>query len=265
MGVIVDVFSDVICPWCFIGKRRLEKAVAAGGASEVQVRWLPFQLNPTMPQEGIEPREYRTNEVRKLGAVAGTRRPGGRGGRGEGIALRLRPDRADAEHARRPPAHLAGRRGRRAGCGRGGAVPGYFTEGRDICDPQTLLDVVAEAGLDRGRAERFWRVTTDWRKSRRRKSGLDILACRGFRSSSSVASSPSPCPGTAGVPRRFRPAGTQSPSGDGDSVCRVGIGGTRPVDAGDGTEGGRGGESLTLEWKFNAAVDTLGGASTGTR
>src|ERR1035438_1505998 len=62
----VDVISDVICPWCFIGKRRLEKAIAAlDPQHEVRVRWLPFQLNPTMPKEGISRREYRT---RKFGS-----------------------------------------------------------------------------------------------------------------------------------------------------------------------------------------------------
>jgi len=47
MILTVDVISDVICPWCFIGKRRLEKAIAAQ-QQEVRVRWLPFQLNPAM-------------------------------------------------------------------------------------------------------------------------------------------------------------------------------------------------------------------------
>ncbi len=61
MALHIDVISDVICPWCFIGKRRLEKAVAAlEGAHETRVRWLPFQLNPQMPQEGISRKEYRT-------------------------------------------------------------------------------------------------------------------------------------------------------------------------------------------------------------
>src|SRR6478672_4703463 len=59
MNLSVDVISDVICPWCFIGKRRLEKAIAGG---PVKVRWLPFQLNPTMPKEGISRREYRTKK-----------------------------------------------------------------------------------------------------------------------------------------------------------------------------------------------------------
>src|SRR5271166_3352826 len=59
----VDVISDVICPWCYIGKRRLEKAIAAlEGQHEVRVQWLPFQLNPTMPKEGISRKEYRTKK-----------------------------------------------------------------------------------------------------------------------------------------------------------------------------------------------------------
>ena len=66
MSLAVDVISDVICPWCYIGKRRLEKAIAAvDGVSEVLVHWHPFQLNPTMPKDGISRKEYRT---RKFGS-----------------------------------------------------------------------------------------------------------------------------------------------------------------------------------------------------
>src|ERR1700693_92490 len=63
MVLHIDIISDVICPWCYIGKRRLEKAVyAVQDQHEVRVRWLPFQLNPTMPKEGIGRREYRTKK-----------------------------------------------------------------------------------------------------------------------------------------------------------------------------------------------------------
>src|SRR5690242_1399727 len=66
MDLHVDVISDVICPWCFIGKRRLDQAVTAvEDQHEVRVRWLPFQLNPAMPKDGISRREYRT---RKFGS-----------------------------------------------------------------------------------------------------------------------------------------------------------------------------------------------------
>src|SRR5271168_3524851 len=61
----IDVVSDVICPWCYIGKRRLEKAIAIlDRQHEVRVRWLPFQLNPTMPKDGISRRDYR---IKKFG------------------------------------------------------------------------------------------------------------------------------------------------------------------------------------------------------
>jgi predicted DsbA family dithiol-disulfide isomerase len=63
MTFTIDVISDVICPWCFIGKRRLEKAlVTLDRQHEVRVRWLPFQLNPQMPKEGISRRDYRTKK-----------------------------------------------------------------------------------------------------------------------------------------------------------------------------------------------------------
>ena len=66
MNLAVDVISDVICPWCYIGKRRLEKAIAAlEGQHDVRVRWHPFQLNPTMPKEGVSRREYR---IEKFGS-----------------------------------------------------------------------------------------------------------------------------------------------------------------------------------------------------
>ena len=48
--ISVDVVSDVVCPWCFIGKRRLEKAAAALPDLDIEVRWRPFQLDPTIPR-----------------------------------------------------------------------------------------------------------------------------------------------------------------------------------------------------------------------
>src|SRR5258708_20147917 len=57
----VDIVSDVICPWCFVGKRRLERALKAlPGGKIVHVRWLPYQLNPQMPAAGMNRREYRS-------------------------------------------------------------------------------------------------------------------------------------------------------------------------------------------------------------
>jgi predicted DsbA family dithiol-disulfide isomerase len=148
------VISDVICPWCFVGKRRLEEAVAAlDGQHEVRVRWLPFQLNPAMPREGISRREYRTHKFgsweRSLALDARLIEVG----KTEGIhfafdRIERTPNTLDAHRL----IWLAG------GEGVQGAVVealfrAYFTEGRDISNRQALLDVVAEAGLDRSKVE----------------------------------------------------------------------------------------------------------------
>jgi len=56
-SITVDVVSDVVCPWCFIGQKRLDKAIAAADV-EVHVRWRPFQLDPTIPPDGMDRRQY---------------------------------------------------------------------------------------------------------------------------------------------------------------------------------------------------------------
>jgi predicted DsbA family dithiol-disulfide isomerase len=103
----IDVISDVVCPWCYIGKRRLEAALAKLAASQPELRprvsWHPFELNPDMPPEGVDRREY----VRqKFGdgerARAIYERLVGVGDQ-VGACPRLRCDPAATEHARRAP------------------------------------------------------------------------------------------------------------------------------------------------------------------
>jgi predicted DsbA family dithiol-disulfide isomerase len=57
-SITVDVVSDVVCPWCFIGQKRLDKAIASVGDVEIHIRWRPFQLDPTIPPQGQDRREY---------------------------------------------------------------------------------------------------------------------------------------------------------------------------------------------------------------
>jgi len=152
MALLVDVISDVICPWCYIGKRRLEKAAAAFDVP-AKVRWLPFQLNPTMPKEGVSRREYRT---RKFGSWERSQELDARVvavGQSEGIQfafdrIERTPNTLDAHRL----IWLAERQGVQDAVVEA-LFRAYFTEGRDISNRQTLLDVVAEAGLDRHGAE----------------------------------------------------------------------------------------------------------------
>lgn len=154
MNLSVDLISDVICPWCFIGKRRLERAVAAlDGQHELRVRWLPFQLNPTMPKEGINRSEYRT---RKFGSWEHSQELDARVvavGEAEGIHFALNriertPNTLDAHRL----IWLAEKQGVQDVVVEA-LFRAYFTEGRDISNRQTLIDVVAKAGLDRAKAE----------------------------------------------------------------------------------------------------------------
>jgi predicted DsbA family dithiol-disulfide isomerase len=154
MTITVDVISDVVCPWCWVGKRRLEKAIAAvAGSHEVVVQWHPYELNPDMPSEGMERRAYRTAKFgslersleldAKLAAV----------GAGEGITFHFdrierTPNTFDAHRLIR----LAGEQGVQDAVVEA-LFRAYFTDGRDIGVRAVLLDVVAGAGLDRERAE----------------------------------------------------------------------------------------------------------------
>src|SRR5881394_4047896 len=84
----IEVVSDVICPWCYIGKRRLGKALAAlAGEVSAEIRWLPFQLNPSMPAAGMPRAEYR---ARKFGSLERSRELDARvamEGKSEGIGF----------------------------------------------------------------------------------------------------------------------------------------------------------------------------------
>ena len=146
----IDVISDVICPWCFIGKRRLEKALDGRPAT---VRWHPFQLNPDMPREGIERKAYR---IRKFGSWERSQELDAQvaaAGRGEGLAFNFdrqarTPNTLDAHRV----IWLAGERGVQDAVVEA-LFLAYFTDGRDLSDRATLAEVAAGAGLDRAEVD----------------------------------------------------------------------------------------------------------------
>ena len=150
----IDVISDVICPWCYVGKRRFEKAIAAlDRQHEVRVRWLPLQLNPTMPKDGISRRDYRTKKSGSWERSLELDAQMAAAGEAEGIHFAF--DRTE-----RTPNTLDAHRLIWQADQQGiqdavmeALFRAYFTKGRDISTRQALIDVVAEAGLDRKRAE----------------------------------------------------------------------------------------------------------------
>lgn len=143
----IIVYSDVICPWCYVGKRRLEAALADARMPGVQLAWRPFELNPDMPPEGMERQLYR---ARKFGAERSAEldRNMAQVGREAGIAF------AFDRQQRTPNTRLAHRLILEAGRqGRQDAVVtrlfrAYFEEGLDIGSADVLARVATETGLD---------------------------------------------------------------------------------------------------------------------
>ena len=146
--ILIEVASDVVCPWCYIGKRRLEKALASlAGEVEARIEWLPFQLNPGMPPEGMARADYRRAKFGSLerGRALDARVAGE--GAGEGIAFAF-------ERMARTPNTIAAHRliDLAQSQGLGEAVVdalfrAYFEEARDIGDAEVLAAVAAAAGV----------------------------------------------------------------------------------------------------------------------
>ena len=143
----VDIVSDAICPWCFIGKRRFERALAELPAGTVEINWRPFQLNPDMPRDGMDRADYLRA---KFGDASGGRRYDQviDAGREEGIAfdfdaIKRTPSTLDAHRLIR----YAGARERQDEVVEA-LFRAYFTAGRNIGDPAVLAAIAGEAGLD---------------------------------------------------------------------------------------------------------------------
>ncbi len=148
----IDVVSDVVCPWCYVGKRRLEQALAAWDGGPVAVRWHPFQLDDTIPPQGIARIDYLTRKFGSLSAVEPMHDRLAAIGREVGIPFDF------ARIARSPNTRDAHRVIGWAGSEGGGdaqgvvveeLMRGYFVEGRDIGDRAVLADAAAAAGMDR--------------------------------------------------------------------------------------------------------------------
>lgn len=146
--MLIDIVSDTICPWCFIGKRRLERALAERPQLDVQIGWRPFELNPDMPPAGLDRSQYLQlkfggpeRAARIYSSIATT-------GADEGIAFAF-------DRIRRTPNTLSSHRLIRWATGQGvqNAVVErlfnrYFVDGVDIGDHGILAEVAAECGMN---------------------------------------------------------------------------------------------------------------------
>jgi predicted DsbA family dithiol-disulfide isomerase len=144
----IDVVSDVVCPWCFIGKSRLEKALALKPDIPVEVRFHPYFLNPWVPREGISREQYLTT---KFGSPERYKSIAGRVAQAaadEGLTYAVdkmtrQPNTLDC-HRLILWAESSGK----AGAMKQRLMELYFTEGADLSDREVLVKAAADVGLD---------------------------------------------------------------------------------------------------------------------
>ncbi len=143
----IDVVSDVVCPWCYLGEKRLELALA-GETDPVEIRWRPFQLDPAIPPGGLDRTEYMERKFGNSGRIAQTHDMLTRLGADAGISFAF-------DRINRAPNTLNAHRLVRwaASAGKQAEIVdrlfrAYFTEGLDIGDAAELTAIARECGLD---------------------------------------------------------------------------------------------------------------------
>ena len=144
----IDVISDTVCPWCFIGKRRLEQALEMRPDLKPTITWHPFQLNPEMPAEGLDRKNYLES---KFGGPEGAERVYGairEAGKSVGIdfnfdAISVTPNTIDSHRV----IHWADGEGKQDAVVEA-LFRGYFLEGANIGDAAVLADAASSCGMD---------------------------------------------------------------------------------------------------------------------
>ncbi len=144
----LDILSDPICPWCYIGKSYLDRALASAGDHPFLIEWHPFQLNPDMPADGMDRRAYleakfggKEGAVQAYAPVVDHAEQAGLKINFEGI--QRTPNTLNAHRL----IHWAGIEQRQTPMV-SALFKAYFVDGRDIGDPETLTAIAGEVGLD---------------------------------------------------------------------------------------------------------------------
>ncbi|HOV03933.1 MAG TPA: DsbA family oxidoreductase [Hyphomicrobiales bacterium] len=157
----VDIVSDVMCPWCYVGKRRFARALQLVPEFDVEVGWRPFQLDPTLPAEGIERREYLERKFRDPERIAAMHDALVEAGAAEGIPFAF--DRI-ARASNTLDAHRLILWASASGAAEAMAerlFALYFTEGADIGDRRTLSKAAASLGMRADRVAMLLAGDTD--------------------------------------------------------------------------------------------------------
>ena len=152
MALTVDVWSDLVCPWCYIGKRRLTRALEQEPPGSVEIRWHAFQLQPDVPPEGVDAEPYFTSKFGGAERVQQMHDRVTEVAAGDGLEFHL-------ERQKRAPNTLLGHRATKIHPDPAAAVEtlfrAHFSDGEDIGDRDTIVRLLPDLdahALDRGDA-----------------------------------------------------------------------------------------------------------------
>jgi predicted DsbA family dithiol-disulfide isomerase len=144
----IDIVSDTVCPWCFIGKRRLERALALRPDMEFDIRWRAYRLDPTIPPEGVDRKQYMQAKFGNNPNRQAMQDALKQAGDGEGIAFAF-------DKIARSPNTIDSHRLIRWAASAGvqnevveRLFEAYFEEGRDIGNADVLVEIASDAGMD---------------------------------------------------------------------------------------------------------------------
>jgi predicted DsbA family dithiol-disulfide isomerase len=159
-AIEIDVISDVICPWCFLGKRRLEKAIGMLRDIRVAVTWRPFFLDPTIPREGMSRKAYLESKFGP-GQLKTIHEPLIAAGKADGVPYEMdkitrTPNSMDAHRLIRW-SHSSGKQPEVVER----LFMAYWNGGLDIGDREVLLQIVGDVGLDLKEISRKFEDGTD--------------------------------------------------------------------------------------------------------
>jgi predicted DsbA family dithiol-disulfide isomerase len=180
MTLPIDMVSDVVCPWCFIGKRRLEKAIALRPDIAVEVHFRPYFLNPWVPREGMSRTEYLTA---KFGSPERYRAIGQRvASAAAAEGLTYKPDKIVRQPNTLDCHRLILWAGESGAAMKQQLMELYFAEGGDLSDRDVLVEAASSCGLDRDLVRRRLAGGDDVERVEReadsaKETGIDGVPC----------------------------------------------------------------------------------------
>lgn len=166
----LDIISDIVCPWCYLGKARLDRALEAHPDHPFTIEWHPFQLDPEIPKEGLDRRAYMEAKFGGPEGVARAHAPLLEHARDAGVELNLdrimrSPNTLDAHRL----IHWAGLEGRQTPMV-SALFRAYWRDGRDVGDAEVLAAIAGEVGLDREMIRRLLATDADVAEIRAREA-----------------------------------------------------------------------------------------------